>query len=43
MLFEVQKRLTLGVVEYVLYYQGPAAIATVLAVGITHIILATPL
>ncbi|HIH4927267.1 TPA: C4-dicarboxylate transporter DcuC [Proteus mirabilis] len=31
------KAVDLGVVEYVLYYQGPAAIATVLAVGITHI------
>lgn len=31
------KAVDMSVVEYVLYYQGPAAIATVLAVGITHI------
>ncbi|HEP0307140.1 TPA: C4-dicarboxylate transporter DcuC [Providencia rettgeri] len=31
------KAVDMSVVEYVLYYQGPAALATVLVVGITHI------
>lgn len=31
------KAVDMSVVEYVLYYQGPAALVTVLAVGITHI------
>lgn len=31
------KAVDMSVVDYVLYYQGPAALATVLAVGVTHI------